>query len=457
MADALRSAADNIFLLNKSDHGITRNTDPHMNTPRSGALLLSFLALTGAASVLAADLPTAEEYRGNWPRFRGADGGGVAKTGVPLAFDTKAGTNIAWTTAVPAAGFNSPVVWGDRVFLSGGDDAKCEVMCFDVQNGKLLWRTAVPKLERAADEKQEATDQSGMAAPTMATDGRRAYAIFANGDLAAFNFDGSVAWAKHLVIPKNAYGHASSLATWEDRVIVQIDQGEADDKLSKLFAFDGTNGAVVWEKERNVGASWATPIVIEAAGKTQLITLALPWVIAYAPKDGAELWRAEALDGEVTPSPIFAGSTLFTISPTHSLQPIRADGSGDVTQTHLGWKAEDGIPDITSPVSNGGLIFVVDSQGMVTCYNAKDGKKQWEHELGEECKASPSIVGDKLVIITTKGTVVVADVAREFHEISRSRLGEPAFASPAFAGGRMFVRGMKHLFCIGAKGAPPQQ
>ncbi len=426
-----------------------------MNTRRVGTLILSLIAITGATIVSAADLPTPEEYRGNWPRFRGADGGGVAQGEVPLTFDVKSGANIAWSAAVPAMGFNSPVVWGDRVFLSGGDDTKCEVMCFDVQSGKLLWRTAVPKLERDADEKQEAPDQSGMAAPTVATDGRRAYAIFANGDLAAFNFDGSVAWAKHLAIPKNAYGHASSLATWQDRVIVQIDQGEADDKLSRLFAFDGASGTAVWEKERNVGASWATPIVIEAAGKTQLITLALPWVIAYSPKDGAELWRAETLDGEVTPSPIFAGGTLFTISPTHSLQPIRPDGSGDVTQTHIGWKAEDGIPDITSPVSNGELVFIVDSQGMVTCYDAKDGKKQWEHELGEECKASPSLVGDKLVLITAKGTVVVAAAAREFKEVSRSSLGEPAFASPAFAGGRMFVRGLKHLICIGAKGAVP--
>ncbi len=423
-----------------------------MTTLRAKSLILLL-----STTAFAADLPTPEEYRANWPRFRGADGGGVAKGGVPLTFDVKTGANIVWSAIVPVAGFNSPVVWGDLLFLSGGDDAKCEVMCFDVQSGKLLWRSAPPKIERGADEKQEPTDQSGMAAPTVATDGLRVYAIFANGDLAAFNFDGSVAWAKHLAIPKNAYGHASSLATWQDRVIVQIDQGEADDKLSKLLAFDGATGAVAWEKERNVGVSWATPIVIEAAGKTQLVTLALPWVIAYSPKDGAELWRAEALDGEVTPSPIFAGGTLFTISPTHSLQPIRPDGSGDVTQTHLGWKAEDGIPDITSPVSDGKLVFVVDSAGMVTCYDVKDGKKQWEHELGEECKASPSIVGDKLVLITTKGTLVVAEVAREFKEVSRSKLGEPAYASPAFAKGRMFVRGAKHLICIGSKDAAPKK
>ena len=422
-----------------------------MTTFRPRKLLLPLFAFTSAFTSLAAELPTAGEYRANWPRFRGADGGGFSsQANVPLTCDVKSGANIAWSTEVPAAGFNSPVVWGDRVFLSGGDEEKREVMCFDVASGKLLWKSAVPKAE--GDDKVEVPDQSGIAAPSVATDGRRVYAIFANGDLGAFNFDGSVAWSKHLAISKNQYGHATSLLTWQDRVIVQVDQGEADDKLSKLTAFDGATGTVVWEKARAVGASWATPIVCDTAGGPQLVTLALPLVIAYSPQDGAELWRADCLDGEVTPSPVFAGGTLFIVSPANKLQAIRADGMGDVTKTHLGWMAEDGIPDITSPVTNGELIFVITSSGTLTCYDAKTGKKQWEHEFEEDCKASPSIVGDKLVVITMKGTLVVLGAAREFHEVSRSVLGEQVFASPAFAKGRMIVRGVKHLICIGAKG-----
>jgi outer membrane protein assembly factor BamB len=356
---------------------------------------------------------------------------------------------------VPAAGFSSPVVWGDRVFLSGGDETKREVMCFDVPSGKLLWQSAVPKTDGSADGKAEVPDQCGMAAATVATDGLRVYAMFANGDLAAFNFDGSAAWSKLLAVPKNQYGHATSLLTWQDRVIVQFDQGEPDDKLSKLYAFDGATGAVVWEQPRAAGASWATPITFDAAGKSQIVTLSAPWVIAYAAKDGAELWRANFLDGEITPSPVFAGGTLFVVSPSNKLQAIRPDGQGDVTKTHLGWAAEDNIPDVTSPVSNGGLIFVVTSGGMLTCYDAKDGRKQWEHDFEEECNASPSIVGDKLVLITNKGTLVVVGAAREFQELSRSALGEKIFASPAFAHDRMFVRGMKHLICIAAKSAAP--
>jgi len=421
-----------------------------MNALRTLRFILWLPAIAGATATLAADLPSAEEYQANWPRFRGPGGAGVsAQSGTPLSCDIQTGANITWSAAVPAPGFSSPVIWGDQVFLSGGDEIKREVMCFDSRTGELLWQKAVPRTDGSGDEKVEVPDECGMAAATVATDGRRVYALFANGDLAAFRFDGEVAWSKHLAAPKNPYGHATSLLTWQDRVIVQFDQGEPDDHLSKLYAFDGGTGAVVWQQPRSAGASWATPIVFDAAGKSQLITLAVPWVIAYAANDGTELWRADCLDGEVTPSPIFAGGTLFIVSPSNKLQAIRPDGTGDVTKTHLGWVAEDNIPDVTSPVSNDELVFVVDSSGTLTCYDAKDGKKQWQQDFSEECNASPSIAGNRLYLVTRKGTLVVAEVARQFKELGRSSLGEPVLASPAFAQNRMLVRGMKHLICIG--------
>ena len=425
-----------------------------MKTLLATKLILGLAAMAGAAA-LAADLPSAQEFQANWPRFRGPGGGGVSTQGaVPLTCDIKTGENIAWKVDVPAAGFSSPVVWGGRVFLSGGDENQCEVMCFEVATGKLLWQTEVPKTG-SSDEKAEVPDQCGMAAATVATDGLRVYAMFANGDLAAFNFDGSVAWSKRLAVPKNPYGHATSLLTWQDRVIVQFDQGDADDKLSKLYAFDGATGEVAWEQPRPTGASWATPISFDAAGQSQIITLAVPWVISYAAKDGKEIWRAEVLDGEVTPSPIFAGGLLLVPSPSVKLQSIRPDGQGDVTQTHLGWVAQDGIPDVTSPVSNGELVFVCDSGGMLTCYDVKDGKKQWQQDLGDGCKASPSIAGGHLYLVTSKGALVVVDTTRQFKELARSPLNEPVFASPAFVQGKIFVRSLKHLICIGAKGAAP--
>jgi outer membrane protein assembly factor BamB len=428
---------------------------PGTHTLCPGKFLLWLVALTSAAVTMAADLPSPEEYQANWPRFRGPGGGGVTAQGdLPLTCDFKTGANIAWTAPVPAPGFSSPVVWGERVFLSGGDEKARVVMCFDALSGKLLWQRAV-KIAGDSDESVEVPEQCGMAAATMATDGRRVYAMFANGDLAALDFEGGVVWAKRLAIPKNPYGHATSLVTWQDRVIVQLDQSVPEDELSKLYALDGATGAVVWERPRAAGASWATPIVFEAAGQVQLVTLAVPWVIAYAVKDGAELWRADCLDGEVTPSPIFAGGTLFVVNPTNKLQAIRPDGQGDVTKTHLGWSSEDNIPDVTSPVSNGELLFVIDTSGTLTCYDAKDGQKQWQQEMGEECNASPSLAGDRLYLLTKKGTMIVVEAARGFKELARSPLGEPVLASPAFARHRIFVRGLKHLICLQASGIAP--
>lgn len=415
-------------------------------------LLLWLIATAGLPMMLAGELPSSGEIQSNWPRFRGPGGNGVCvKSDAPLTFDVESHSNIAWIAEVPAAGFSSPVVWGNRVFLSGGDEARREVMCFDASTGKVLWDQALPD----KTDKSEVPDQCGMAASTLATDGLRVYAMFANGDLAAFAFDGKLMWSKSLGVPKNPYGHATSLLTSQDRVIVQFDQGQPDDKLSKLYAFDGATGAVVWETSREVGASWATPIVIDAAGKSQIITLAVPWVISYSPKDGREIWRADCLDGEVTPSPVFASGTLFVVHPSSKLQSIRPDGSGDVSKTHLGWIAEDGIPDVTGPVSNGELVFLIDSGGTLTCYDAGNGKKQWTHDLEEEFNASPSIAGNRLYLVSKKGTVIVIDAAREFKELGRSPLGEEVFASPAFAQNRIFVRGMKHLFCIGAKNTNP--
>ena len=428
-----------------------------MKIPGASKLMVWLFAVAGAAA-FAADPPAPEEYHANWPRFRGPDGGGVSAQGdVPLTCDVKTGANIAWTTEVPAAGFSSPVVWGDRLFLSGGDETKRVVMCFDAVSGKLSWQSTVPKTAGSPDEAPEVPDQFGMAAATTATDGHRVYAMFANGDLAAFDFDGRLAWSKFLGAPKNPYGHATSLLTWQDRVIVQFDQGEQDDQLSKISAFDGATGAVVWQQARPTGASWATPILLDAAGQAQVVTLGVPWVIAYAAKDGTEIWRANCLDGLVTPSPIFAGGTLFVVNPSNKLQAIRADGHGDVTKTHLGWGVEDGIPDVTSPVSNGELVFLLDSGGILTCYDAKDGKKQWQQDFGDECNASPSIAGNRVYLITRKGTLIAVEAARQFKELGRSSLGEQVFASPAFAQNRMFVRGIKHLICIDAKSVGPEK
>jgi formylglycine-generating enzyme required for sulfatase activity len=397
-------------------------------------------------------IPSKNEYNSNWPRFRGPDGNGIYfQSGTPISCDRQTGKNIIWKTEVPADGFGSPVVWGDKVFLSGGDSEKRMVMCFDATSGKILWENNLPKTNGSPAGSPDIPELAGMAAATVATDGSRVYAIFGNGDLAAYNFDGTLAWSKYLGFPQNSYGHATSLLTWEDRLIVQFDQGTPSDNLSKLYAFDGATGSVIWEKSRSVGASWATPITFDVAGKEQIITLSLPWVIAYSVKDGAEIWRAKCLQGEITPSPIIAGGRLYIVSPSDKVQSIFPDGTGDVTKTCMIWSSNNNVPDIVSPVSNNELLFLLSSGGTLTCNNIMErGRLDWTYEIGEECHASLSLAGNRLYIFSTKGKMIVLE-AGGHKLLGSSDLGEKILASPAFSKNRIFVRGSRNLFCIGDK------
>jgi len=263
---------------------------------------------TASAGPPPPDAASAEEMAQNWPRFRGPDGAGIAFwTNLPASWDPKTGEGILWKVPSPTPGLNSPLIWGARVFLSGGDIKERDIVCLDAKTGAVLWRRPIINVPGSPAKVPEVPDSTGYAAASMATDGRRVYAIFANGDLAAVTLDGNPVWSKSFGVLKNPYGHATSLATWHDRLIVQLDQGEADERRSRLYALDGRTGRVIWQKDRKVGCSWTSPIVIEAAGKPQIITLAVPYAIAYAATDGAELWRADCLYGEVTPSPVFCG------------------------------------------------------------------------------------------------------------------------------------------------------
>ncbi len=405
--------------------------------------------LLGGDESAAPEVASLAEFRANWPCFRGFAGGGPATGDWNLSFDDQPGTGVLWKSPVPARGFNSPVVWSNRVFLSGGDALKREVFCYDATDGKLLWQRAVENVPGSPATLPELPEETGYAASTMATDGRRAFVIFANGDLAAFNFDGSPAWAKHLGVPRNIYGHASSLAIWPGKLIVQLDQNEGAPGGSKLLALACATGRTLWERTKPTHDSWASPLIVEAAGKTQVITLALPFVMSSSLADGAELWRAEVMEGEIAPSPIFAAGMVMAISPSSHLHALRPDGAGDVTKSHVAWTSDENLPDVTSPASNGELVFLVTSGGLLTCLDAKDGKKLWEKELEMEVQATPAVVGSRLLVLGTKGQAVLAEAGREFKEIGRAKFEDTFYASPAFAGGKMYLRGATNLFCIG--------
>ncbi|MBI84247.1 MAG: serine/threonine protein kinase [Planctomycetaceae bacterium] len=398
------------------------------------------------------ELPTPEEVRQSWPSFRGPDGSGISMfANVPRSWDAASGEGIAWKTPVPLSGFNSPIVWKDRVFLSGATEDQRAVYCFDAATGQILWQKDVAGNALSGSDPPRVSQDTGYAAPTMVTDGRFVYAMFATGDLTAFDFAGNEMWSQSLGVPKNTYGHASSLATVQGSVIVQFDQGNGKDDLSRLLAIDGVTGETVWEVKRAMPSSWSSPIVVQHDGQVQLITCGDPWVIANSPVDGKEIWRVSCFErAEVGPSPVYVDGTVFAANDMAALSAIRADGSGDVTDTHTLWSSDFNMPDTCSPLVTDEFVLLM-SFGLLTCYDKKEGGDPlWEEDLEADFISSPGLVGNQVYLFGKEGNVLIVEPTRdECKRIAEADLGEECVTSPAFQDGRIYIRGMEHLICIG--------
>ena len=376
---------------------------------------------------------------GQWARFRGPGGAGISThSGLPTRWDGKTGEGILWKKPVPLPGHSSPIVWGERLFLTGADKSTRELYCYDAATGRLLWRRQVKPPGSAAAK--DIYDAGGFAAPTPATDGRRVYAVFANGDVACFDFEGRPLWAQALGPLDNAHGHASSPVLCQNLLLLQFDQAMEDDGKSYLLALDAATGKTVWDASRPVGDSWSTPIVIQVGSARQVIACGNPFVIAHDLASGREIWRVKCLGSEQVPSPILAGGLVCVTDSGSELTAIRPTGSGDVTGSGIAWRAEDGVPDIATPITDGEHVFL--AVDMLTCYEALTGRKLWEVELEEACEASPALADGRLYVLDTAGVMYVVQPGPQYREIARSRLGEKVacHASPAFADGRIYIR-----------------
>ncbi len=380
------------------------------------------------------------EIKKNHSSLRGfLSQGASSSNNIPEKWDGAAGTNILWKSAIPKHGFNSPVIWGDKIFIAGADNANREVYCYNRTDGKLLWTGVADNIPGSPSSPPRVTDDTGLAAPTMTTDGKSVFAIFATGDVIAFSMDGKRVWAKNLGVPDNHYGHSSSLVTWGNKLFVQYDTN----KSAKLIALDVATGNQVWETVRESKISWASPVLAEVDGKYQVILTSDPIVAGYDVETGEELWSVECMMGEVGPSVAYSDGVVVAANEYAIMVGI------DIRTQKIIWENDEYLPEASSPVAYDGLLYIATSYGVLACYDLKSGEKYWEHDFGSTVYSSPMVADGKLFLTDNDGITRVYGLGKEMNLISENTLGERSGATPAFANGHIYIRGDNNLYCIG--------
>ena len=411
----------------------------------------------------------------NWPQWRGPRGQGVSEEkNLPLEWSpTK---NIKWKTAIPGRGHSSPIVWGNKLFLTtaiegpvvpgaaavkhvingqtvkfpdtGGAERShtLKLICVDVETGKIVWeRTAYEG--RVFDDRQNA---NSYASSTPATDGRYIYAYFGSEGLYCYDFEGNQVWkVKMSGVAKMGYGEGTSPVIFENLLILQVDteMGEA----SYIAAFDRTNGKEVWKTARKNRASWSTPVLVRGSkGVSELIASGAESVVSYDPATGKELWQTEGVVSHAIPTPLAADDTVFVYAGSHDKRGY-ALRVGENSKQIL-WRHDKGTAYVASGIMYEGSVYLITDGGTMTALDAKSGQLKYEGGRPPAPSiffASPVAFDGKILITSQDGdTYVIA--AGPKHEIVRSNsVGEPVYASPAISGGRIFIRGDRNLYCIG--------
>ena len=404
------------------------------------------LALLGLSLVVAGGRGLAA---GDWPRWRGPGGRAVAEGDrLPLRWSTS--TNVVWSVAVPGEGTSSPIVSGDRVYVTSAEEEGTTRLVHSVAaaDGSLLWTG------RIDDEAPElASSVTGHAAPTPASDGKRVVAFFGNAGVVCFDANGAFLWRRRFGEFDSELGIASSPILDGGRVILVCDHD--GDRFSSFDSFitalDATSGETIWRTDRpDLYRSWSTPILVPVGDDRELVVCAQDEVRGYDPERGVLLWRIDRLTGWVTPSPVFAdGRVVVTSGKEGPVLAARPGGRGDVTASHVLWKREREGAYVTSPVVYDGRVWVIRQTGVVSCYRLADGERIYRDRLDGKFTASPIAGAGHVYFVAESGTTCVVRAADSFEVVARNELGEYSVASPAAADGRLFLRTERRLYSIG--------
>jgi len=420
----------------------------------------------------------------NWPRFRGPDGTGVVADDPRLPDTWDQATNVLWKTTIPGWGWGSPIVWGDRVFVSAvhadGDYDKPKaglylglgradppdaihhwmVYCLSLKTGEVLWKHEAHVGKPVVPRHPKNT----YAAETPTTDGKRVYVLFGDVGLYCYDFDGKPLWS-HEIEPKKTmlgYGAAASPVVQGDQVIMVYD----NDEDSFIAAFDGATGKQRWRTSREEKSDWPTPLVWTHDGQTEIVTSGKKEIRSYS-TDGQVLWHFNGRMSNLTiPSPFVVDGLLYITSgyfqdnkrPVYAIRPGATGdislGEGQTSNASIAWSLEKMGPYNTSPIVYGGLYYTLLDQGMLTCHDAKTGElvfNRTRFPQGASFTASPWAYNGKLFFLDEDGDTHVMPVGREFKIEKTNSLGELCIATPSIAQGKLLIRTATQVYCIGKR------
>jgi len=418
----------------------------------------------------------------NWPSFRGPAASGVADgQNLPIHWDAPRRVNVIWKTEIHGLAHSSPVVWGDRVFLTTAVSSKSgatfkpglygdgtasddlsvhqwNVICLERATGKVLWeRTAyqgVPKEKRHI--------KSTYANATPATDGRIVVAFFGSQGLYAYSLAGELLWKRDLGrfdvgaynAPMFEWGTASSPILYKDLVIVQCDQ----QKGSFIAALDAKTGAPVWRTERDELPSWGTPSIFSTKARVDVVTNGSNFIRGYDPASGKELWRLSGSSKITAPTPVSSDDLIIVASgrrPEAPIFAIRAGASGDITSSQsVVWSKQQRGSYMPTPLIYGGHVYVLNNDGVFACYALADGQEIYRQRIpdaGSGFSASPVASDGKIYLSNEDGDIIVVKAGPAFELLARNDMAEPVMASPAISGGLLILRSQHYLWAIGQR------
>ena len=417
----------------------------------------------------------------NWPAFRGPDATGVAAGArPPSTWDAATSKNVAWKTAIPGLAHSSPIVWGNRVYVTtavassgraavakgaaGIDSADDMVshtwrlIAIDRAKGSIAWDREVhrgmPRLKRHV--------KASHASATPSTDGRFIVALFGTEGLFCFDMNGALQWRQDLGLmdvglvddPSYQWGPASSPTIFENMVIVQNDRH----KDSFVAAFDLASGQQLWRTAHDEYPSWATPAVARAGSRAEIVTNGGKFIRGFDPKTGRELWRlSDNLTQVKVPTPVVAGDTVIVTggypSGGRPIYAIRLGGSGELTQKSLAWSTDRGSPYTGTPLFYDGLLYVCTDNGILSAYDAKTGERIYQQRVGPGSSgfsASPIAADGRVYLASEDGDVFVVRAGRSYELLATNRMGEVTMATPALSGSMLIVRTQTQLVGIGS-------